>query len=402
MKNYKLILNIVIALMLIGVISYIIQLTTGLVVTDMNNSYSWGLYIAGFAFFVGNAAGGMVLSASIYMFGLKALKPFAKIGALAAFANVIGAMLCVVIDIGQPFRLLNMLIYPNFSSPLIWDVIILSSYAVLSLLYFYVLRFPEIAPEKRILFKDVENAEEFSEKTAKTLAPIALLFAIGIHVVTAWIFATQGAREWWHSAVLAPDFVAVAVSAGTTLVFLFSIMVYGIKEEHKSAYKIMTRFISIAFFVHLFFMYNDFFIHAWYGNEHALHTLAVTLGDYWFVHLLEVVLPLMGILCLMKSKILTKAKVYRASFFILIGVLAHRFLIMPAAFNNLPLTISPMGQQNGNWEYPLASGRFMEGAELFITNHNYVPTFIEWSILIGVISTMTFVVVKWHKLAINK
>ncbi|MEW6500172.1 MAG: NrfD/PsrC family molybdoenzyme membrane anchor subunit, partial [Thermodesulfobacteriota bacterium] len=80
------------ALFLIAIVAWLYQLKEGLVLTNLQNSYSWGLYISGLAFFVGNAAGGLVLSSSIYLFGVKKLKPLAKLGALTAFANVTAAM----------------------------------------------------------------------------------------------------------------------------------------------------------------------------------------------------------------------------------------------------------------------------------------------------------------------
>src|SRR5512139_4171647 len=69
--------------------AYVVQFLNGLIVTNLSNLFSWGLYVSGVAFFVGNAAGGLVLSSSIYLFGLTALKPFARLGALTAFANVV-------------------------------------------------------------------------------------------------------------------------------------------------------------------------------------------------------------------------------------------------------------------------------------------------------------------------
>ena len=100
-------------LMLAGLVAWGIQVKEGLVLTNMRNSYTWGLYVAGLAFFVGNAAGGLVLSSMIYLFGVTSLKPFAKIGALCAFANVTAAMFAILPDIGQPIRLYNLVLHPS-------------------------------------------------------------------------------------------------------------------------------------------------------------------------------------------------------------------------------------------------------------------------------------------------
>ena len=151
------------ALMVAGFAAWGYQLKEGLVLTHMRNSYSWGLYVSTLAFFVGNAAGGLVLSSLIYLFGVKKLKPFAKIGALCAFANVTAAMFAILPDIGKPFRIHNMILHPQLLSPLVWDVAVLNLYALISLVYLYLLMLPELTgPFARIAIR-VKDPEAFSE-----------------------------------------------------------------------------------------------------------------------------------------------------------------------------------------------------------------------------------------------
>jgi molybdopterin-containing oxidoreductase family membrane subunit len=295
-KNKKIGFTITGILMLAGLLAWGYQFKEGLVVTNMRNSYSWGLYVSGLAFFVGNAAGGLVLTSLIYLFGVTNLKPFAKIGALSAFANVTAAMFSIFPDIGQPTRVLNVLFHAQLLSPLVWDVAVLNLYAGLSLIYLYLLMLPDLSgPLKKIALK-VENPKEFSEKWAKRLAPFSLVAAVGIHVITAWVFATQGGRDWWHSAALAPDFIAVALASGTSIVLIASIVAFGVKEQYQPAYRTMAIFISISFFIHLFLMYNDFFNHVWYGASEALDTLSITVKDYGLAHAFEVAIPLLAVI----------------------------------------------------------------------------------------------------------
>lgn len=404
MSNFrKLALSVTGAFMCAGFIAWLYQINNGLAVTNMSNSFSWGLYIAGFAFFVGNAAGGMVLSASIYMFGLSQLKPFARLGAVTALANVIAAIVSVVVDVGQPFRLLNMLLYPNFSSPIIWDVIILNAYAALILVYLYILMLPDLAGRFKKIALKVKNPKEFSDKWAKRLAPVALVFAAGIHVVTSWIFSTQGAREWWHTAVLSPDFVAVAVAAGTTVVFLFSVILYGKGENFAEAHKTMVKFIFTAFVFHLFLMYNDFFIKLWYGSEIATEPIFITLKKYGPIHAFEVFAPIFGIIILFNyKKLKTKFGLIAGSVFILAGILAHRFLLLPAAFNEIPLTFKPFGLQEGQWTFPIASGRYSEGANTFVTWWDYWPSIYEILIFSGITAFMIFFVTVVYSVLLEK
>jgi molybdopterin-containing oxidoreductase family membrane subunit len=394
-------------LMATGVLMWGFQVWKGLVLTDMHNAYSWGLYVSALAFFVGNAAGGLVLSSMIYLFGVAALKPFARIGALCAFANVSAAMLIVLPDLGQPFRVLNLLLHPQIMSPLVWDVIVLNLYAGLSLVYLYLLMLPDLAANSGILKKialPVKDPAGFSDTWAHRLAPVSLVAAVAIHVVTAWIFATQGARGWWHTAVMAPDFVAAALASGTAVVMFVAVLCYGTAEKFQTAFRILAVFIATAFFIHVFLMYNDFVIHAWYGSDEAKDILAITLQEYGPAHAFEVLAPLLGVVLLLNRKVRkTVSGIMAGCLLMIAGIFVHRILLMPAAFNHVPLTLAPLGSRNTPWSVPIASGRYNLPADTFVTHHSYFPTPVEILIFTGALSFVCFVVIlAIHKLPILK
>jgi len=379
--------------MLVAFATWIYQLKEGLILTNMQNSYSWGLYISGLAFFVGNAAGGLVLTSSIYLFGVKKLKPLAKLGALTAFANVTAAMLIVLPDIGKPQRLLNLLLHPNFMSPLVWDVIVLNLYALAAAIYLYILMLPELTGRLSWLAVKVENPPEFSERWAKRIAPVALMFAIGIHVVTAWIFSTQGARDWWHSPVMAPDFVSVAVAVGTTVVLLAGALAYGTGEKYQEAFGMLGLIIFMATCVHIFLMANDLVIHAWYGDAETHRILEITWGDFGLAHVFEVAAPLLGAWLLMRLAVRRSlSRLLLSAGLLIAGVFVHRFLIMPAAYNNIPMTMTPFGLPNSHWSLPIATGRFFPGMGTFIDSYSYSPSLVEVVILLGIMAYAVFLV----------
>src|SRR5512142_3592566 len=144
-KGYNLVMAGLAALVGLGVIVWIYQVRTGLIATYMRNGFSWGLYIATWAFFVGTAAGGLVVSSAIYLFNAKQLKPVAKVASLTAFLFAMGAMIILLPDIGRPDRLYQFVLHPNFKSMLPWDVVVLSSYAIVSAVSAYTLLFPDIS-----------------------------------------------------------------------------------------------------------------------------------------------------------------------------------------------------------------------------------------------------------------
>jgi len=381
------------ALFLAAFVVWLYQLREGLILTNMVNSYSWGLYISGLAFFVGNAAGGLVLTSSIYLFGVKQIKPLAKLGALTAFANVTAAMLIVLPDIGRPLRLYNLLLHPNFMSPLVWDVLVLNLYALASAVYLYILMLPELTGRLSWLAVKVDNPHDFSEKWARRIAPVALLFAIGIHVVTAWIFSTQGARDWWFTPVMAPDFVSVAIAVGTTVVLLAGALAYGTGKKYEEAYRTLGLIIFIATCVHLFLMMNDLVIHAWYGKAETHTIMAVAWGDFALLHVFEVAAPLIGAgLLLLPSVRRSLPRLALSSALLIAGVFAHRFLLMPAAYNSVPMTITPLGLPNTHWSLPIASGRFTPGMSSFLEQYSYSPSLVEVVILLGIMAYAVFLV----------
>lgn len=384
-------LTITFVLMTAGFAAWVWQFREGLVLTNMGNSYTWGLYVSGLAFLIGNAAGGLVLISLIYLFGVDSLKPFAKIGALTAFVNVSAAMIAIFPEIGQPGRIYNMLIHPKFSSPLVWDAAVLNLYAGLSLAYLYILMLPDLkGPLQKIALK-VDNPKEFSAKLARRLAPFSLVAASTS--VTAWLFATQGARHWWHSALLAPDFVAAATSSGTAVVLLVSLLTYGIKEQYRQAYRTMSVIIAATFFIHLFFMYNDYFIHAWYGASEAVNTLSIIFREHIWAHAYEVLAPLAGVILLLNAKMRKSAGMIASCCLLISGIFVHRYLIMPGAFERIVLTINPMGLQDIEWSVPISSGRYDVSLDTFVTDWHYFPSGIEITICLGVAAFACFLII---------
>ena len=109
-----------------GALGY--QLINGLGVTAMNNATSWGLYITMFMFFVGLSAGGLIVSSSATVFNIPAFKVVAKPATILSTVCIIVAGIFIMVDIGSPFRVLNLILHSQFKSPLMWDVCVITLY----------------------------------------------------------------------------------------------------------------------------------------------------------------------------------------------------------------------------------------------------------------------------------
>lgn len=387
MKRKNIVLSIGIFLLLLSALAWGYQLSKGLIVTDMSNSFSWGLYIATFAFFVGIAAGGLIISSSVYLFNLEKLKPFTKIASLSAFASTLGAGAMILPDLGRVERIYYLLLSPNFHSPLFWDVVVITTYLIITFFSVYVQLLPQWKAEGRGFFNgwtqkySQEQVEEISRIWARRLSMVGLPVAILIHTVTALIFATQGSRTWWNTAILPPDFIAMAVASGTALVLVLALLALG--KEHfatyKGAFQIMARIMAGALAVHFFFVGVDLLVHGWWGGHEAKSLLHLLFGRYGVLYGIELALLAFTMIYFFTPKGRSSFNsLLLGSVMLFIGVFIHRMMLMYPAFNQFSLNLAVGGGEG--WSYPIALGQFQEGLPVFVDFWPYAPTLVEYLI----------------------
>ena len=112
----------------IGVALWMVQLSGGMIQTGMRNLDSWGFYITLFMFFVGLSAGGLIISSIPNAFGMKGFGDISRVAIWTSICCTCVAIGFVVVDLGGPLRLWELFVYSNLSSPLMWDIIVLSTY----------------------------------------------------------------------------------------------------------------------------------------------------------------------------------------------------------------------------------------------------------------------------------
>ncbi len=211
-RRYHVWMSILTLIMLSGAYGYFVQLRDGLGVTGMNDHVSWGLYISNFTFLVGLAAAAMMLVLPAYIlhdvdFGRAVLMAEA-----VAVAALVMCLAFVVVDIGNPlasWHLIPVLGYLNWPRSLLaWDVVVLNGYLALNLaIPFYIIysKYCGRSPEK---------------KKYLPWMYIAVMWAVSIHLVTAFLLAGLPARPFWNDALLGPRFLASAFTAGPAFVII--------------------------------------------------------------------------------------------------------------------------------------------------------------------------------------
>ncbi len=211
-KKYHLWMGFLTLVMLIGMYCYSIQLDEGLSVTGMTDRVSWGLYISNFTFLVGVAAAAVMLVMPTYVLKDIDFKQAVLIGEGLAVAALIMCLAFVVADMGGPSVLWHMIPgigvfnFPN--SMLTWDVIVLNGYLFINIsIPFY------------ILYRHYQN-KEAKKNIYVPGAVLSVFWAVGIHLVTAFLYQGLQARPFWNNALLGPRFLASAFAAGPALIIL--------------------------------------------------------------------------------------------------------------------------------------------------------------------------------------
>lgn len=200
-------IGILLALISIGFVCYMTQLANGMQITGMNRDVSWGFYIAQFTFLVGVAASAVMLVMPYYLHHYKEFGKIVIFGEFLAIAAVTMCLLFIVVDIGQPQRMLNVLLHPTPNSILFWDMTVLNGYlflnAVIGWTALHSMKL-EVAPPKWV----------------KPLIYLSVVWAFSIHTVTAFLYAGLPGRHLWLTAIMAARFLASAFAAGPALLIL--------------------------------------------------------------------------------------------------------------------------------------------------------------------------------------
>jgi len=361
-------------LVLLGVSAWIYQLTQGLIATGMRDVVSWGLYIFTFAFFVGLSAGGLIMASSAEVFGVKALRPLARIGVLSAAASVAIAAMTIIPDLGRPARIYNLLIHPRWTSPLIWDVVIIVCYFVFAVVDLWVLA--------------GRRPSSTRAKTLRVLAYVGLPMAVLLHSITAWIFGLQISRPWWNTALMAPLFVTSAILSGTALVALVALAAHRFDRLHvpEETWRAVCGLMAAAIAVDLFLVGSDYITLLW-GNvprERAALDLILPGGSWQWLFWLEwVVGGLVPFVLLVVPRFRSRLSLVAvASVLVLVGVYAFRIELVVGGMIK-PLLHLPPGIAIGTYKITQTSFQF---------TGMYHPTWVEYSIVAGLMALLALVI----------
>ncbi len=237
-----------VGLMGLGFFAYLYQYTAGLGVTGMSRDVSWAFYIAQLTYLVGVAASGVMLVMPYYLHNHKVFGKMTILGEFMAVAAIIMCMTFVLVDLGQPKRMLNLMLHPTPNSILFWDFLVLTTYLLLNIVIGW-------------MVIQSENKRDSLPKWVKPLIYISIPFAISIHTVTAFLYSGLPGRHLWLTAIMAPRFLASAFCAGPAILLLimFALRKFSNFDPGKKAVHTLSIIITYAMIANVFFYGLEFF-----------------------------------------------------------------------------------------------------------------------------------------------
>lgn len=374
--KYKLWVAFLLLIIGIGGYAYYRQLTLGLIVTAMRDYTSWGIYISNFVFFVAISLVGSLISSILKLNKNDWSRPLTRVSEIIAVSAIICAAVIIIVDMGRPDRFFYVIMHLRIQSPIIWDVIIISTYLVISLLLLYLSLLPDIAlcrdrltavPKwKKWMYRMMSinwsnhpKQIETHYKITKILAISVLPVAFAIHTVTSWLFATTW-RPGWDSTNLGPYFVSGAFMAGAAVIIVAMYLIRAhlklkkyITELH---FEKMGKLLVLLSLVYLYFNINEYLGPAFkmvgVEGEHITELFTGKYAPmYWFVQLGGLILPIVFLIFKPFRKPLP---IFIISIFVVLGAWFKRFLIVIPSLQHPYLPIQGVDESylhyNPTWE----------------------------------------------------
>lgn len=392
---------------LAGAVAYVHQLRAGLAATAMNDYFSWGIYIINFVFFIGISMAGSLISAVLRLTGVEWRHPITRLAETVTVVALVVAGAMIIADMGRPDRFYFLFFYGRWQSPILWDVLSLTTYLTGSILFLYASCVPDFAllrdqgerfaPWRRRLYAALalgwrgrERQSARLRRATKMMAIVIIPVAVSIHTVTAWLFGMT-LRPGWHSTIIGPDFVAGALYSGVAAVITLMWIVrqtFGLGQHLGAAhFRRLGWLLFVLSATYAYFILNEH-MGGGYTGEASEEKLLFSLfhGAYavkfWTMIGVGIVLP--GALLLLPPT-RNIGGIVAASVLVNIGMWLKRYIIVVPTLSApllpvdlTPLTLSPPTAPALTVPSPLASVAHAAGDGVA-----YVPTITEWAITAG-------------------
>lgn len=309
-----------------GAIAFVTFFTQGGGVMSMRDGVPWGLWFTDYMYYVGLSAGGLVVYASVHLFGAEQFKPLSRIAVLQAGVLVMMALLGVITDFERPWRMINFLLTPNPSAPFVYTGSAAGLYMVLCFVDLWVL-----------------ITGKGGEKLAFTMTLIALPAAIYLHTTTAFVLALNKSRELWHSAVMVPIFLTSATASGIALLIIFAYIVQATShiKFKPSMFRSLATLLATVIIIDLFLLIVEILTVFWPTSAmpgHSVRLQEFITGSYawFFLPVLILGFTAFGLLARRPTRHIPAVQLTASAMYV-VAIFLKRYVLMAMGFSRTPL-----------------------------------------------------------------
>jgi len=365
------------------------QIYKGIGVSGLSAPVGWGTYITTFVFWVGIAHSGTLISAILFLFRAPWRQAVYRLAEAMTVFAVMTAGLFPLIHVGRVWHAYWLIPYPNsrflwpnFKSPLVWDVFAVTTYFTVSATFFFLGCIPDIAAARdqatglrkkfysliSLGWRGTDAQWHHFGKAYIFLAALATPLVLSVHSVVSWDFA-MAIVPGWHATIFAPYFVAGAIFSGVGMVITLAVpmrKIFGLEAyltiKHFDA---LAKLCLLTSLIVLYAYLSEFFM-AWYSGEEierAAFWYRLTGSHWWAAWTMLVCNGMVPILLWFKRVRHSISALFVISIFINIGMWFERYVIV----------VTSLSHEYEPWAWGI-----------------YRPTFVEMSIMAGSFAWFSF------------
>ncbi len=393
--GWYVLIGVLLAFVVLGLYAYSRQLAVGEAVTGMRDigtmgGATWGLYVAFVVYFVGVSFAGITVAALIRLMNLEFLKPIARMAeVLTVIALILGAF-SILADVGRPLRaILNLFRYARPQSPFFGTfTLVISGYLFASLVYLYLDGRRDAALLARIPgklqgfyrawaagYRDTPAERERHERASFWLAIAILPLLVTAHSTLGFVFGIQVGRPGWFSALQAPGFVLLAGVSGVGLLIVIAAIlrkVLNVPDQlSPQVFRWLANFLMVLTVAYLYFVIVELLTTTYAAHYHEVEvSRALLVGEYAWLYWASLAFLVVPFLVLFAQFITQR---YNIPLIVLSGMLVNlaaigkRYLIVVPSQTHGTLLPYGTGAYAPTWvEYSIVLGLFALGALLFV------------------------------------
>ncbi|MGB5428242.1 NrfD/PsrC family molybdoenzyme membrane anchor subunit [Eudoraea sp.] len=341
--------GLLIAIILVGVIAFVIQIVKGHEVTGMRDNVVWGIYIINFIFFVCLSYSGAFIAGILHFFKTPWKNSILRIVEIITVLSLIIGPIFILLCIGRLDRLHYLFIYPRIQSPITWDIIAIITDLIGCFIYLYLTFIPDFAilrdnseetPAWRqklyrslaLNYHDTTSQRQRLHKITRTMSAMIIVLAIIAYTVLAWIFSLT-LQPGWNSTIFAPYFIVAGLYSGVGVIIIAMFLIrkyfkldHYIRKVHFIGAGIVLLVISLLFG---YFTFSEYFSR-WFSHKiHDVNLLNTLFNRYFwefiFANYIGVLVP---IIILFFKKYRTIKSITFAAVIAVLGLWFNRYLIV--------------------------------------------------------------------------